>query len=69
MAEITVQQAIDVLFKQFPIQFENIKGTEKLVTTEDLKTVLELTSPDGTIWAPAIDNDGKVTWSKKEATA
>lgn len=66
MAEITVQQAIDVLYKQFPIEMKwgDIKEKPALVTSDDLKTVTHLQSPDGSTWSPSIDNSGTVTWNK-----
>lgn len=71
MDKMTVQQAIDILSMQFPISWEKIANKPELVTSDDLDQRLsligQLTSPDGTAWEPAIDNDGKVTWQKKEA--
>ncbi len=70
MAEMTVQQAIDILSMQFPISWEKIDNKPELVTNADLNQRLsligKLTSPDGTTWVPRIDNDGKVTWQKAE---
>ncbi|MDB7775341.1 hypothetical protein PND37_10445 [Lactiplantibacillus plantarum] len=71
MDRMTVQQAINILSMQFPIRWEKIANKPELVTSDDLDQRLsligQLTSPDGTVWEPAIDNDGKVTWQKKEA--
>ncbi|KIN20912.1 hypothetical protein EQK26_05300 [Lactiplantibacillus plantarum] len=71
MDKMTVQQAIKILSVQFPISWEKIANKPELVTSDDLDQRLsligQLTSPDGTVWEPAIDNDGKVTWQKKEA--
>ncbi|MCW1910788.1 PepSY domain-containing protein [Lactiplantibacillus paraplantarum] len=71
MDKMTVQQAINILSMQFPISWEKIANKPELVTSDDLDQRLsligQLTSPDGTVWEPAIDNDGKVTWQKKEA--
>ncbi|WP_432224502.1 hypothetical protein ACRPMQ_09710 [Lactiplantibacillus argentoratensis] len=71
MDKMTVQQAIDILSMQFPISWEKVANKPDLVTSDDLDQRLsligQLTSPDGTVWEPAIDNDGKVTWQKKEA--
>lgn len=71
MDKMTVQQAINILSMQFPISWEKIANKPELVTSDDLDKRLsligQLTSPDGTVWEPAIDNDGKVTWQKKEA--
>lgn len=71
MDKMTVQQAIGILSMQFPISWEKIANKPELVTSDDLAQRLsligQLTSPDGTVWEPAIDNDGKVTWQKKEA--
>lgn len=70
MAETTVQQAIDILSMQFPINWEKVANKPELVTNDDLNQRLsligQLTSPDGNVWVPSIDNDGKVTWQKKE---
>lgn len=71
MDKMTVQQAIDILSMQFPISWEKVANKPDLVTSDDLDQRLsligQLTSPDGTVWEPAIDNDGKVMWQKKEA--
>ncbi len=71
MDKMTVQQAIDILSMQFPISWEKVANKPELVTSDDLDQRLslfgQLTSPDGTAWEPTIDNDGKVTWKKKEA--
>ncbi|TEA96259.1 prophage P2a protein 51 [Lactiplantibacillus plantarum] len=71
MDKMMVQQAIGILSMQFPISWEKIANKPELVTSDDLNQRLsligQLTSPDGTVWEPAIDNDGKVTWQKKEA--
>ncbi|MDY1544198.1 hypothetical protein [Lactiplantibacillus pentosus] len=71
MDKMTVQQAINILSMQFPISWEKIANKPELVTSDDLDQRLsligQLTSPDGTVWEPTIDNDGKVTWQKKEA--
>jgi len=71
MDKMMVQQAIGILSMQFPISWEKIANKPELVTSDDLDQRLsligQLTSPDGTVWEPAIDNDGKVTWQKKEA--
>lgn len=71
MDKMTVQQAINILSMQFPISWEKIANKPELVTSDALDQRLsligQLTSPDGTAWEPTIDNDGKVTWKKKEA--
>ena len=71
MDKMTVQQDINILSMQFPISWEKIANKPELVTSDDLDKRLslfgQLTSPDGTAWEPTIDNDGKVTWKKKEA--
>ncbi|MBS0950715.1 hypothetical protein ABC426_11865 [Lactiplantibacillus plantarum] len=70
MDKMTVQQAIEILSMQFPISWDKVTNKPELVTSDELDQRLilmgQLTSPDGTVWAPAIDNDGKVTWQKKE---
>lgn len=72
MDKMTVQQAIEILSMQFPISWEKVANKPELVTSNELDQRLsligQLTSPDGTVWVPSIDNDGKVTWNKKEAT-
>lgn len=72
MDEMTVQQAINILSMQFPISWDKVANKPKLVTSDDLNQRLsligQLTSPDGIAWVPSIDNDGKVTWNKKETT-
>lgn len=72
MDEMTVQQAINILSMQFPISWEKVVNKPELVTNDDLdkrlSLILQLTSPDGNVWVPSIDNDGKVTWQKKEVT-
>ncbi|MCG0638295.1 hypothetical protein IMAU20120_02783 [Lactiplantibacillus plantarum] len=71
MDKMTVQQAIDILSMQFPISWEKVANKPELVTSDGLDQRLssfgQLTSPDGTVWVPSIDNDGKVIWQKKEA--
>lgn len=71
MAEMTVQQAINILSMQFPISWDKVANKPELVTNDEfnqrLSLIGQLTSPDGTAWVPSIDNDGKVTWQKKEA--
>lgn len=71
MGNMTVQQAITILAAQFPIMWSQISDKPTIVTSAELQAALQktsqLTSPDGTVWEPAIDNDGKVTWQKKEA--
>lgn len=68
MDKMTVQHAIDILSMQFPISWEKISNKPELVTSDDLDQRLsligQLTSPDGTVWVPSIDNDGKVIWQK-----
>lgn len=68
MDEMTVQQAINIISMQFPISWDKIVNKPELVTNDDLNQRLsligQLTSPDGSTWAPSIDNDGKVIWQK-----
>ncbi|MCT3309259.1 hypothetical protein [Lactiplantibacillus pentosus] len=70
MDKMTVQQAIDILSMQFPISWDKVADKPELVTNDEFNQRLilmgQLTSPDGTTWVPSIDNDGNVTWKKKE---
>lgn len=71
MGNMTVQQAVAILAAQFPLVWSQIGDKPTILTSSDLQAAVQaasqLTSPDGTEWEPTIDNDGKVTWKKKEA--
>lgn len=70
MAEMTTQQAVDILTAQFPLVWSQIGEKPIFITVSELQNMLksasQLTSPDGSVWEMAIDNDGKVAWGKIE---
>ncbi|MEC5118183.1 hypothetical protein [Lactiplantibacillus plantarum] len=72
-----VTDAVDAINKRFPIKWEDIVNKPTIpsidvtdfYTKEEIDKILnnsnQLVSPDGTVWVPSIDNDGKVIWQKK----
>ncbi|MDP5372517.1 hypothetical protein QU585_10145 [Lactiplantibacillus plantarum] len=66
---MTVQQAVAIIAAQFPLTWSQIGDKPAIITSAELQAAVQaasqLTSPDGTVWEPTIDNDGKVTWQKK----
>ncbi|MEW4662544.1 hypothetical protein [Lactiplantibacillus plantarum] len=71
-----VTDAIAVINGRFPIKWEDITNKPSIpdIDISDYYTEQEvdalfkirhqLTAPDGSIWEPSIDNDGKITWEK-----
>lgn len=71
-----IADAVTIISKRFPIKWEDItdKPTIPTIDVTDfytkeevdkiLKTSNQLVSPDGTVWKPAIDNNGVVIWKK-----
>ncbi|MEQ6366092.1 hypothetical protein [Lactiplantibacillus plantarum] len=68
--------AVDAINKRFPIKWEDIANKPTIqnidvtnfYTKEEINKILntnnQLVSPDGTVWKPAIDNNGVVSWKK-----
>lgn len=72
-----VTDAVDAISKRFPIKWEDITNKPSITdinisdyyTKEEVDALLkaghQLTSPDGSIWTPSIDNNGILTWKKE----
>ncbi|MCS6094164.1 hypothetical protein D5S09_15850 [Lactobacillus sp. LMY-20] len=72
-----VTDAVDAISKRFPIKWEDITNKPSItdINISDyynkeevdalLKTSQQLTSPDGSIWTPSIDNNGTLIWKKE----
>lgn len=72
-----VTDAVDAISKRFPIKWEDITNKPPItdINISDyykkeevdalLKTSQQLTSPDGSIWTPSIDNNGTLIWKKE----
>ncbi|WP_076633762.1 hypothetical protein [Lactiplantibacillus plantarum] len=72
-----VADAVDAINKRFPIKWEDIANKPSTpdinisdyYTKEEvdalLKTSHQLTSPDGSIWVPSIDDNGTLIWKKE----
>ncbi|MEE6656998.1 hypothetical protein [Limosilactobacillus reuteri] len=71
-----VTDAVAIISKRFPIKWEDIVNKPpipdidisnyytKAEVDELLKASHQLTSTDGSIWEPSIDNNGQITWKK-----
>ncbi|MBP5841395.1 hypothetical protein J8137_02340 [Lactiplantibacillus plantarum] len=71
-----VTDAVAVINGRFPIKWEDIANKPTIptidvtdfYTKEEIEKILnannQLTSPDGTVWKPTIDNNGVVSWKK-----
>lgn len=68
-----ITDAVSDISKQFPIKWEDIVNKPTIdvtdfYTKDEVNKLIEnssqLVSPDGTVWKPAIDNTGTVSWKK-----
>lgn len=69
-----VTDAVAVINGRFPIKWEdvsnkpNIPSIDTYYTKQEVIDLIQksnqLTSPDGSIWEPFIDNNGNITWKK-----
>ncbi|AYJ36040.1 hypothetical protein [Lactiplantibacillus argentoratensis] len=68
-----VTDTVSDINNRFPIKWEDISNKPTIdvtdfYTKEEVDTIFkasnQLISPDGTVWEPAIDNNGVVSWKK-----